>query len=97
MKKMKRIDFEEIKEHEKKYEETMKQQRESKAKNCITFDSSLYQSRFMDNIKSEEEHRKEVEELRKMRLRELVEKKKEYGEQVRVVHKPLVKPSLENK
>lgn len=51
----------------------------------------------MDNIKSEEEHRREVEELRKMRLRELVEKKKEYGEQVRVVHKPLVKPSLENK
>ena len=55
LKKIRRIDFEEIKEHEKKYEESMRLQRESRVKNIPIFEMdesrSQYQSRFIDSIK----------------------------------------------
>ena len=51
----------------------------------------------MDAIKEEEERKKEMEELKKAKTFELAEKKKDYGEQVRINYKPKFKHKKDNK
>lgn len=100
IRKNKNIDFEEIKEHARKYQETIQYQRQSRIKNSSVFnqwENSPYHSIFMDAIKEEEERKKEMEELKKAKTFELAEKKKDYGEQVRINYKPKFKYKKDNK
>ena len=87
------IDKEGILEHEKKYEELLKQEeakRHEKYKYESDYDPNRYKSKFMDKIIKDEEQNKAQKDHKVEELSKLIKKKENYSKLVLETHKPTI-------